>query len=107
MWNLKTDTNELIYKTETNSQTEKKLMIVKEDSEGRVRGEIYQEFWINRYMLLYKKQINNKDLLYTTGNYIQNLITTYNGKESGKEYIYVYTNMVLQTNSTTIKKKYV
>ena len=41
MWNLKTDTNELIYKTETNSQTEKKLMIVKEDSEGRVRGEIY------------------------------------------------------------------
>ena len=41
MWNLKTDTNELIYKTETNSQTEKKLMIVKEDSEGRVREEIY------------------------------------------------------------------
>ena len=40
MWNLKTDTNELIYKTETNSKTEKKLMIVKEDSEGRVRGEI-------------------------------------------------------------------
>ena len=41
MWNLKTDTNELIYKMETNSQTEKKLMIVKEDSEGRVREEIY------------------------------------------------------------------
>ena len=27
------------------------------------------------------KQINNKGLLYSTGNYIQYLITTYNGKE--------------------------
>ena len=41
-------------------------------------------------ILLYIKQINNKDLLYSTGNYIQNLIITYNGKESEKEYIYIY-----------------
>ena len=34
------------------------------------------------------KQINNKDLLYDTGRYIQYLIITYNGKESEKEYIY-------------------
>ena len=41
-------------------------------------------------ILLYIKQINNKDLLYSTGNYIQNLIITYNGKESEKEYICIY-----------------
>ena len=35
------------------------------------------------------KEINIKDILYSTGNYIQYLIMTYNGKESEKyEYIY-------------------
>ena len=29
MWNLKYDTSELIYKTETDSQTENKLVVVK------------------------------------------------------------------------------
>ena len=42
-----------------------------------------------RYTLLYMKEINNKDLLYITGNYSQYLIITYNGKESEKEYIYM------------------
>ena len=32
--------------------------------------------------------MNNKDLLYSTGNYIQCLIITYNGKESEKEHMY-------------------
>ena len=36
------------------------------------------------------KQINNKDLLYSTGNYIQYLVINYNGKESEKEWIYIY-----------------
>ena len=36
-------------------------------------------------------QINNKDLLYSTGNYIQYLVITYNGKESKKN-IYIYMN---------------
>ena len=39
------------------------------------------------------KYINNKDLLYSTGNYTQNLIIIYNGKESGKKihmYAYIY-----------------
>ena len=40
--------------------------------------------------MLYIKQINNKDLLYGTGNYIQYLAINYNGKESEKEYIYIY-----------------
>ena len=46
---------------------------------------INQEYGVNRYTLLYVKQIN-KDLLYSTGNYIQYLIINYTGKESGKEY---------------------
>ena len=49
-------------------------------------GEINQEFQINRYIpTIYKI---NKDLLYSTRNYIQYLITNYNGKESEKEYMY-------------------
>ena len=37
------------------------------------------------------KYINNKDLLYSTGNYTQNLIIIYNGKESGKNaYVCIY-----------------
>ena len=54
------------------------------------QGGINQEFGINRYKLLYIKQINNKDLLYSTGNYVQYLVMIYNGKESENEYIYVY-----------------
>ena len=34
--------------------------------------------------LLYIKQINNKDPLYSTGNYIQYLLITYNEEKSEK-----------------------
>ena len=56
-------------------------------------GEINQESEINIYILLYIKQINNKDLLYSTGNYnyIQCLTIIYNREESEKEYIHTYT----------------
>ena len=62
---------------------ENKLMITKR---GRGGG-ISWEFGINRYTVLYIKQINNTDLVNRIGNYIQYLITTYNGKESEREYI--------------------
>ena len=39
-------------------------------------------------LILYKKQITNKDLLSSTGNYIQYLVITYSEKESEEEYIY-------------------
>ena len=42
------------------------------------------------YTLLYIKQITNKDLLYNTRNSTQNSVMIYMGKESKKEYIYVY-----------------
>ena len=55
-------------------------------------GGINQRFGINRYTLLHIKQINNKDLLYSIGDYIQYLVITYNGKESEKEYICTHTH---------------
>ena len=64
---------------------ENKLMVTKEEKEG---GGINQDFGINIYTPLYIKQITNKDLLYSTGNYTQYFVITYKGKES--EYIYMY-----------------
>ena len=66
---------------------------------------------MNRYPSLYIKQINNKELLYITGNYIQHPIITYNGKESEKEHIYIYTHRYLNHFSvhlklTTLKSDY-
>ena len=46
MWNLKYDTNELIYETEIDSQTESRLVVARE------RG-LDWEFGISRYKLLY------------------------------------------------------
>ena len=47
------------------------------------------EFGVSRCKLLYREWINNKVLLYSTGNYIQNPVINHNGKEYEKEYIYV------------------
>ena len=47
-------------------------------------------FRINRYMLICIKQINNKDLLHSTGNYTQYPVITYNGKESEKEQLNIH-----------------
>ena len=48
------------------------------------------EFGISRCKLLYIEWMNNKVLLYNTGNYIQYPVINHNGKEYEKEYIYVY-----------------
>ena len=42
------------------------------------------------YTLVYIKQINNKDLLYSTGSYTQYSVIIYKGKEPEKERMYVY-----------------
>ena len=47
------------------------------------------ELGISRHKLSYTKQINNEDLLYNTGNYIQYPVISHNGKEYEKECIYV------------------
>ena len=59
-----------------------KLMIYQRKKGGEG---INWEFRINRYTLLYLEQINSKDLVHITGNYLQYLIISYNGKESEKE----------------------
>ena len=47
------------------------------------------EFGISRCKLLHMEWINNKVLLYSTGNYIQYPVINHNGKEYEKEYISV------------------
>ena len=48
------------------------------------------EFGVSRCKLSYIEWINNKALLYSTGNYIQYPVINHNGKEYEKEYIYIY-----------------
>ena len=63
MWNLTYATNELIYKTETDSTYRHQRGNIGERNKLRV--------WINVHRLLYFKEITNKHLLYSTGNSIQ------------------------------------
>ena len=53
---------------------------------GGGRGGKEWEFGISIGKLLYIEWINNKVLLYSTGNYIQYLVTNHNEKEYEKEY---------------------
>ena len=66
-------------------------------SQRRVRGD-RQEFGTSRCKLLYIKWINDKVLLYSTGNYTQYPIISLNGKEYEKEYIYthIYNKITVQ-----------
>ena len=54
MWDLKYDTNELIYKTETDSQTQKTNLWLQKEKGGR--GQINQEFGLTdtNYYTVYK-----------------------------------------------------
>ena len=52
-------------------------------------GGLDWEFGVSRCELSYIEWINNKVLLYSTGNYIQYPVINHNGKEYEKEYIYV------------------
>ena len=65
------------------------------------------EFGVNRYVLLYIKWINNKDLLYSIGNYVRYLLITYYGEEYEKD-IYIYINLLYTwniVNNHNLKKK--
>ena len=95
MWSQKYDTNELIYKTEIDSQTWRANLWL---PKGIRAGGIDWEFGIDMCTLLYIKQISVRNLLCSAGNCIWYLVITYNGKESEKEiyikkkkiYIYIY-----------------
>ena len=64
MYNLKYDTNELIYKTEIDQQTENRLVVAKGEWEG---SGMDWEFGVSRCKLLHLEKISNKVLLYSTG----------------------------------------
>ena len=82
MWNLKYDINELIYKKETDSQTQRTDLWL---PRGRgCGGGLDWEFGTSRCKLLYIEWINNTVLLYSTGNYIQYPVINHNGKEKKK-----------------------
>ena len=66
-WNLKSDTNKLIYKTETDPQTQKTNLWL---SKRKGKRGTNQASGISRYKLLHIKYKNNEVLLYNTGNYI-------------------------------------
>ena len=57
---------------------------------GGAGGWINWEIGTDIYTPLYIKQITNKDLLYNTGISTQYSIMNLTGKESKKEWMYVY-----------------
>ena len=70
MWNLKYDTNELIYKIETDSQTKNRLVVA--EGEG-VEGGMNWEFGISRCKLAYRKRINKKSCCTAQGTIFNTL----------------------------------
>ena len=59
---------------------------------GRGEGGIDCEFGVSICKLLHIEWINNKVLLYRTGNYTQYPMINHTGKEYDKEYIYIKLN---------------
>ena len=82
MWILKYGTNELIYETETEPQTQRTDLWLPRESWGG-RGMDW-EFGVGRRKLLHLEWIHNKVLLYSTGNYILYPVINHNGKEYEK-----------------------
>ena len=70
MWNLQYGTDEPIYKTETDSQTENRLVVAQRERAG---SGMNWEFRVGRCELFHLERISNDALLYSTGNYIQSL----------------------------------
>ena len=99
MRNLKSNTNESLYKTEIDSQTQKANLWL---PKGKVRrGGINQEYGTNIQTTMHK--IINRSLLYSTENYIQYLVITYDGKESEK-YISKTESLCCTPESKTLRK---
>ena len=63
-----------------------------------IENRLVVEFGINRGKLLYIEWINNKVLLYSTGNYIQYPVTNHNEKE----YIYIFFTSLYRRNEHNI-----
>ena len=79
MGNLKYDTNEPILQNRNRLTDRENTLVVAKGEEGG--GGMDWEFQIRRCKLLCLGWINNKVLLYSTGNYIQYPVINHNGKE--------------------------
>ena len=73
--------------TKKGDVSKNRLMVAKEMGGRRLMD---CEFGLSRCKLVYIKRINNKVLLYSTGNHIQNPVINHNGKENEKEYVFTY-----------------
>ena len=102
MWNLKYDTNEHVYETDSQMRKQTCGSQVEQGGEGQTR------LGVGRCKLLHLECINNKGLLYTTRNYIQSPEINYNGKEYFKKGKYVCVKLshfaVQQTLTHTVKE---
>ena len=76
MWHLQCYTNELVYKTD--SQTQKADLLL---PRGKGGGGTNREIGMSRCKLFYTGWMDNELLLYYTGHYIQSAGINYNGKE--------------------------
>ena len=72
---------------------ENKLMSTK--GKGRVG---VRRFRLNMHTTIYK--INNKDVLYRTGNYIQYFVITHKGGKNLKSNLYIYIGLYVYINES-------
>ena len=99
MENLKYDANEHVYKK---NQTHRHRVHICGCQGGGGGGKDW-EFGISRFKLSYICWINNKILLYSTGNCTQYPVTNHNGKEYGKEYVHITESICCTAeNNTTL-----
>ena len=83
----KNDTNELTYKQK---QTHRHGKQTYGHQRGKVGGRDKLGVWDWHVYTAIFKIDNQQGPTYSTGNYIQYLIITYNGKESKTEYMHIY-----------------
>ena len=82
MWNIKYDINKHVYETETDLQIKRTDLWLPSGREGL-------EFGISRCKLLYMGWINNKVLLFSTGNCTQYPAVNHKRKECEKDCVHV------------------
>ena len=95
---LKMDTNELIYKTETDSQVLKTNLWL---PKGTGRGLECTWSLGSAYALWYMEHLASRDLLCSTENSTQYLVIIYVGKEMEREWLCVH----VELNHVAVQQK--
>ena len=72
-----------LFTKQKDSEMQKTILLLPKGKVGTTLGVWEEQIHTTVYKI-------NKDLLYSTGNYILYLVITYSGKESEKECIYMY-----------------